>query len=59
MVGDLVIELLFKCRTWELFLSFQLCVSVSGDLSVGVCNKEQLYILVDTEAGIFLIYSLF
>jgi hypothetical protein len=27
--------------------------------SVGVCNKEQLYALVDAEAGIFLIYSLF
>jgi hypothetical protein len=26
---------------------------------VGVCNKEQLYALVDTEAEIFLIYSLF
>jgi hypothetical protein len=37
----------------------ELCVSVSGDLSVGVCNKEQPYALVDAEAGIFLIYSLF
>jgi hypothetical protein len=27
--------------------------------SVGVCNKKQLYALVDAEARIFLIYSLF
>jgi hypothetical protein len=39
--------------------SFELCVSVSGDLSVGVCNKEQLYALIDAETEIFLIYSLF
>jgi hypothetical protein len=36
-----------------------LSVSVSGDLSVGVCIKEQPYALVDAEAGVFLIYSLF
>jgi hypothetical protein len=39
--------------------SFELCVSVSGDLSVGVCNKEHLYALIDAETEIFLIYSLF
>ena len=60
-VGDLVIELLFRCWVCKpFFYSFwtkTLCLRLHGPQCL-CCNMEQLYALVHAEAGI-LIYYLF
>jgi hypothetical protein len=48
---DLGRSRLFRC-------AFEAAALVSG-YSISVCNKKQLYALVDAETGILLIYSLF